>query len=71
MPGRGTLTVRRDGRVLAHGEVRLRAGDARTVRLALTRAGRHVLTGAGLVDVRVSLDPDRGPASSRTVVVSG
>jgi choice-of-anchor A domain-containing protein/uncharacterized repeat protein (TIGR01451 family) len=71
MPGRGTMTVRRDGRVLARGEVRLRAGGSTAVRLALTRAGRHLLAGAGHADVRVSLDPDRGPVSVRTVVVSG
>jgi hypothetical protein len=71
MPGRGRMTVRRDGRVLARGEVRLRAGGSTAVRLTLTRAGRHLLAGAGHVDVRVSLDPDRGPVSVRTVIVSG
>ncbi|MCW2791430.1 MAG: conserved repeat domain, partial [Nocardioides sp.] len=46
MPGRGALTVRAGGRVLARGTVALRPGSARTVRLPLTAAGRRTLLGS-------------------------
>jgi choice-of-anchor A domain-containing protein/uncharacterized repeat protein (TIGR01451 family) len=67
MPGRGTLTVRSGGTLLAQGAVALRAGGATTARLRLTTAGAHRL--AHLDRVRVRVDPTRGSAVTRTVRV--
>jgi choice-of-anchor A domain-containing protein/uncharacterized repeat protein (TIGR01451 family) len=69
MPGRGAMTVRDSGHVLARGTVTLRPGSARTVRLELTRAGRQALGGSTGTTVRVRLDPARGPVATRTVEV--
>ena len=67
MPGRGALTVRSGGRVLARGTVGLAAGDSSTVALRLSAAARRHLAGLDRVTVRV--DPSRGRVVSRTVRV--
>lgn len=68
MPGRGAVTVRGAHRVLARGTVTLRPGGSKRVRVQLTRAGRRVLA-TGAAQVRVRLDPSRGRATTRSVVV--
>lgn len=67
MPGRGAVTVRSAGTLLAQGLLKLVAGRATDGSLALTKAGRHRLAGLDTVTVRV--DPTRGRAVTRTVRV--
>ena len=67
MPGRGEVTVKAGGTLLAQGTVGLRPGKATTASLELTWAGRTKLKELEKVTVRV--DPSRGRATSRTVRV--
>jgi choice-of-anchor A domain-containing protein/uncharacterized repeat protein (TIGR01451 family) len=67
MPGRGTLSARAGGTVLATGTVGLEPGRATTASLRLTAAGKRQLGRLDKVTVRV--DPTRGRATSRSVRV--
>ncbi|GAB6985612.1 hypothetical protein JCM10369A_21360 [Nocardioides pyridinolyticus] len=67
MPGRGELTVKAGGMLLAQGTVGLQPGRATTASLRLTRIGRAKL--AKLDQVTVRIDPTRGRPTSRTVRV--
>ncbi|WP_121256805.1 choice-of-anchor A family protein [Nocardioides ferulae] len=65
MPGSGKVTVRKSGRTLATGSVRLAAGGSRTAALRLT--GRAPGDGSR---VTVVVDPQRGPKTRTSVVVA-
>lgn len=67
MPGTGALRVRSGGVLLAQGSVSLKPGTVSTARVRLTAAGRRQL--ARLDRVRVTVDPSRGQAVTRTVKV--
>ncbi|WP_028636344.1 choice-of-anchor A family protein [Nocardioides sp. URHA0032] len=67
MPGRGALTVRSGGTLLARGSVGLKPGRSATASLHLSAAARRHL--AKLDRVRITVDPSRGRPVSRTVSV--
>ena len=67
MPGKGRLTVKSGGTLLAQGSVGLKPGKATTAKLKLTWAGKSKLKKLDKVTVRVV--PTRGKATSRTVRV--
>ncbi|MGB0101680.1 MAG: hypothetical protein WBP61_15485, partial [Nocardioides sp.] len=62
------VKVRSDGRVLAKGTVRLKAGDSRRVSVKLTKVGRSKIR--GVTSARIVVDPSRGRTVKRTVTIS-
>jgi choice-of-anchor A domain-containing protein/uncharacterized repeat protein (TIGR01451 family) len=67
MPGRGAMTVRSHGMLLAQGSVTFKPGKASTASLELTAAGKRQL--ARLDHVTVKVDPTRGHATTGSVTV--
>jgi choice-of-anchor A domain-containing protein/uncharacterized repeat protein (TIGR01451 family) len=67
MPGKGVVSVRSGGKVLARGTVGLRPGKSSTASLRLSAAAKRHL--ARLDAVTVTVDPSRGRAVSRTLRV--
>jgi choice-of-anchor A domain-containing protein/uncharacterized repeat protein (TIGR01451 family) len=67
MPGKGALSVRSGGALLAQGSVTLKAGKSSTASLELTAAGKRQL---GKLDkVTVKVDPTRGRTTTQSVTV--
>lgn len=67
MPGKGALTVKAGGKVLARGSVGLRPGRSSTASLKLSKAAKRHLAKLDAVTVRI--DPSRGKAVTRTIRV--
>lgn len=68
MPGKGAVKVTSGGTVLAKGTVKLKAGATKKVSVKLTKAGKNKI--GKLSSVKVTVDPTRGKAVSRTLSVS-
>ncbi|MEP9363727.1 choice-of-anchor A family protein [Nocardioides sp. CN2-186] len=67
MPGKGAVTVRSGGTVLAKGTMALKAGRTSSASLQLTAAGKRKV--GGLHEVSVTVDPSRGRATTKTVAL--
>ena len=67
MPGKGSVKVKAGGSLLAKGTMKLKPGKTTAGSIKLTQAGKRKIN--GLHQVRVTIDPSRGKAVTKTVTI--